>query len=225
MDDKCRFIMPDLRGHGLSSAGEGPATMASLAEDVLCVCEAAKVKKAIFFGCSIGGYILFELWRRHPEVFRGMILSSTKAEADTEAARQQRLISAEEALGRGPSDVIDSMLPKLLGESTKCNHPEVVSAVKAIMKRTTGEGIAAVQRGMAEREDSTETLATITVPTLVFGGEEDIICPIDGMEAMAGGIPHSEFSSVARAGHLAAYENPDEVSRIVRPFLERLNNF
>jgi pimeloyl-ACP methyl ester carboxylesterase len=222
LEDGRRLILPDLRGHGLSGTGSAPATMETLANDILRVCEAAQVQRAVFFGCSIGCYVIWQLWRMHPECFKGMILSSTRAESDSEPARQQRLLAAEKALRDGPAEVVEAMLPRLLGETTKRDNPIAVNALRTIMLRSSGEGIAAVQRGMAGRPDSTETLSTITVPTLVFGGEEDILCPIEGMEAMAGRIRYAEFHRISHAGHLASYENPDAVLRIVRPFLENL---
>src|ERR1700719_3664866 len=51
-----RLILPDLRGHGQSGAGEGPATMAKHAEDIARVMDNADVGRAPIIGVSIGGY-------------------------------------------------------------------------------------------------------------------------------------------------------------------------
>src|SRR5271166_1036895 len=59
-----RMILPDLRGHGESGGGEGPATMAKHAADLARVLDEEQVRRAVFVGLSIGGYILFEFWRR-----------------------------------------------------------------------------------------------------------------------------------------------------------------
>ena len=60
LDSRYRLILPDLRGHGDSEIGEGPALMRKHAGDVARVLDAAGIGKAAFIGCSIGGYILFE---------------------------------------------------------------------------------------------------------------------------------------------------------------------
>src|SRR5580698_3980495 len=60
-----RLILPDLRGHGASGIGEGPATMEKHAEDVGRVLDDADVGRAVFVGVSIGGYVLFEFLRRY----------------------------------------------------------------------------------------------------------------------------------------------------------------
>src|ERR1700730_14575281 len=59
-----RLILPDLRGHGDSDVGEGPAIMQKQAEDLARVLDDAEVGRAPFAGVSIGGYVLFEFWRR-----------------------------------------------------------------------------------------------------------------------------------------------------------------
>ena len=74
-----RAMVPDLRGHGLSELGSAiPAgaftsvpdapvlTMAQLASDVLALLDHLRLPRAVFAGSSIGGYVLLELWRRHP---------------------------------------------------------------------------------------------------------------------------------------------------------------
>src|SRR5512146_1438629 len=160
-----RVILPDLRGHGDSEVGEGPATMEKHAADLARVCDAADAGRAVFAGVSIGGYILFEFWRRYRQRVRALVLSDTRAQADTQEGRANRLKTAEDVLQRGPEPFLDSMLPKLLGASTYQARPELVQAAKRMMMRTSAEGIAQVQHGMAARPDSVETLKTINVHT------------------------------------------------------------
>ena len=60
-----RLILPDLRGHGDSEVGDGPATMVKHAADIFRVMDDAEVGRAPLIGVSIGGYALFEFWRKH----------------------------------------------------------------------------------------------------------------------------------------------------------------
>src|SRR5207237_1367517 len=76
-----RCVLPDLRGHGESEPGNGPATMEKHVADVLRVCDDAGVGRAAFAGNSIGGYILFELWRRQRDRVAALILCDTRAAA------------------------------------------------------------------------------------------------------------------------------------------------
>src|SRR5579864_7279476 len=144
----CRLVMPDLRGHGDSPAGDGDATMQKHAADLAGICDAAGVKRGIFAGVSIGGYILFEFWRRYPKRVRALILSDTKAQPDTPEARSDRLKMAEQVERSGTSAYIESMVPKLLGESTRAHRPELVERARRMMSRTSAPAMAAVLRGM-----------------------------------------------------------------------------
>ena len=218
---KYRLIMPDLRGLGESQAGEGNATMQKHAEDLARLCDELKVGKAVFIGCSIGGYILFEFWRRFRERMAGLVLANTKASADNAEARASRLQAAEQVLQQGPEAYIDSMLPKLFGEVTLRNRPDVVEKAKRTMMRSTAQGIAAVQRGMAERPDSTATLAKISIPALILGGAADLLSSRQELEKMRAGIRNSTLQIVPKAGHLAAFEQPEEVAIVLKRFLEQ----
>lgn len=216
-----RVITPDLRGLGESAPGEGSATMEKHANDLLRVCIDAGAQKAVFGGNSIGGYILFEFWRRFRERVAGLIFVDTKASADTDEARKTRLAAAEDVLKGGTEPFIDAQLPKLIGESTHRNRPDRVQEAKRMMMRSTALGVAAVQRGMAERPDSTSTLATIDFPTLVIVGEEDTLTPVAEMEKIHQGVRGSVMRRIGMAGHYAPFEQPGEVHKAIRELLRR----
>src|SRR5256885_1457613 len=91
LSTRYRVILPDLRGHGDSEVGEGPASMAKHAADVARICDHAGVGRAVFAGVSIGGYILFECWRSYGSRIAALLLSDTRAQADTEESRANRL--------------------------------------------------------------------------------------------------------------------------------------
>jgi 3-oxoadipate enol-lactonase len=221
MSERYRVITPDLRGLGQSAPGDGPATMEKHANDLLRVCQDAGVQRATFGGNSIGGYVLFEFWRRCRERVSALILVDTKAAADTEDARKTRLAAAEDVLKRGTEPFIDAQLPKLLGESTHRNRPDRVQEAKRMMLQASPAGIAAVQRGMAERPDSTPTLPSIAVPTLILVGEEDILTPVTEMEKVHHGIRGSVFRRISMAGHYAPFEQPGECHKAIREMLKR----
>ena len=214
-----RVILPDLRGHGNSGVGEGAATMEKHVADLVRVLADAEVDRAIFAGESIGGYILFEFWRRHRDRVKALAFCNTKATADSDEARRNRLQSAEDVMKHGVESFVDSMLPKLLGETTRTNRPDVVAAAKAMMMKITAAGVAAVQRGMAERPDSVPTLRTINVPVLLLAAEEDSI-PVAEAELMKSHIPKATLKVMPKAGHYAVFERPDEALRILRQFLD-----
>jgi len=79
-----------------------------------------------------------------------------------------------------------------------------------------------VQRGMAERPDSIETLKTINVPTLLVTGDEDILTGINEAELMRQHISGSQLRVIQQAGHYSPWEQPPEASRLLRQFLDSL---
>src|SRR4051794_28207207 len=128
-----RLILPDLRGHGESGVGDGPATMQKHAADLAKVLDDADVGRAIFIGVSIGGYILFEFWRRSRERVAGLALCNTKAQADTPEARAGRLQAAAEVLETGVEPFAEGMLGKVLGQTTRTSRPDLVERARKMM--------------------------------------------------------------------------------------------
>jgi pimeloyl-ACP methyl ester carboxylesterase len=217
-----RLVMPDLRGHGQSTAGDGPATMTKQADDLRRICDLLGIGRAVFAGVSIGGYVLMEFLRQQQERVAGLVLCDTRGGADTEEGRKNRLRAADEVEKHGPIPFIESMLPKLLGESTRRKRPDLVDAARRMMLQMTVRGIVAAQTGMAQRPDSMPTLKTVDVPTLIMVGAEDTLTPPAEAELMHQHINGSRMEVVPEAGHFAPFEQPDATLRLLRGFLEPL---
>ena len=219
-----RVILPDLRGHGESDVGDGPATMAKHAADVARVLDAEGVGRAPFVGVSIGGYVLFEFWRRFPGRVAALGLCNTKAQADTAEGRAGRLQAAADVMERGTEPFFESMVPKLMGETTRTTRPDLVDGALRMMRKMSPEDVAMVQRGMAERPDSMPTLKTINVPTLILTGDEDLLTGVPEAELMRRNISGSQLKVVAKAGHYSPWEQPEEVGKIMRQFLDSVGS-
>ncbi|HKV81733.1 MAG TPA: alpha/beta fold hydrolase [Candidatus Sulfotelmatobacter sp.] len=217
-----RLILPDLRAHGQSGAGEGPATMAKHASDIARVMDDARVGRAPLIGVSIGGYLLFEFWRMHRGRVAALGLCNTKAPADNSEARAARLQAANDVLDRGVEPFLQSMIPRLFGKATIDTRPDLIDGALRMMRQMSPEDIAQVQRGMAERPDSIETLKTIDVPTLLVTGDEDILTGINEAKLMHQNISGSQLRVIPKAGHYAPWEQPSEATRIIRQFLDSL---
>jgi 3-oxoadipate enol-lactonase len=219
---KYRLILPDLRGHGESDAGEGAATMEKHAADIARVMDDAEVGRAPMVGVSIGGYALFEFWRRNRGRVAALALCNTKAPADNAEARAARLQAANDVLERGTEPFFQSMIPRLIGESTRVARPDLVDGVLGMMRRMSAQDVAQVQRGMAERPDSVDTLKTINVPTMLVTGDEDGFAGVNEAEFMRQRIAGSKLSVIGKAGHYSPWERPEEAARALRQFLDGL---
>ena len=223
LSTRYRLITPDLRGHGESGLGDGPATMAKQASDVARVMSAVGIDRAVMVGVSIGGYVLFEFWRRFRERVSALVLSNTKAVADSPEGRAGRLQAADDVMKRGTEPFFDGMLQKVFGETTRRSRPDLVEGALRMMRKMSPEDVAGVQRGMAERPDSISTAKTIDVPTLIITGDEDALTGVPEAEIMKQSIRGSEMKVVAKAGHYAAWEQPEEVGRMLRQFLDSVH--
>ena len=222
-----RAIVPDLRGHGESELGKGlpvgafarvpdvpVLTMARLANDVLSLLDHCSVAKADFVGCSIGGYVLLELWRRAPERMRSLAFVCSKPQADTEAALTKRANTITQARA-GERDVLfDGMAQTLIGATARARRPAIVPELRARMTLPQ-DALVAVQAGLATRADSVATISTIGVPVLaVAGGEDGAVTPVE-MEAFRAAPGGCEYHLLPDTGHFAAYEQPEKIALLL----------
>jgi len=215
-----RVILPDLRGHGESGVGEGPATMEKHAADIARVMDGANVGRAPLVGVSIGGYVLFEFWRKHRGRVAALGLCNTKAPADGPEARAGRLQAANDVLERGTEPFFESMIPKLMGKTTRETRPDLVDGALRMMRKMSPENVAQVQRGMAARPDSIETLKTINVPTLLVTGDEDPMTGVNEAELMRSHLANSQLRVIPKAGHYSPWEQPHDAAKLLRQFLD-----
>ena len=228
-----RAIVPDLRGHGISELGQLPMggfadvpdapvlTMAQLAADALALLDHLGVPEAVFAGCSIGGYVLLELWRTAPERMRGLAFVCSKPQPDAEANKDKRADTIAQARAGRTELLFDGMAQTLVGATAHSRRPEMVAELRARMTLTP-EALVAVQAGLATRPDSVPTVATIQVPVLaIAGGEDSGVTPVE-MEAFNAAPGGCEFHLLPDAGHLAAYEQPQKVAALLAEWLRQL---
>jgi 3-oxoadipate enol-lactonase len=214
-----RVIAPDYRGLGKSAASAEPSTMELLAQDVRALLAHVRVERVAVAGLSMGGYLAFELYRQAPALFRGLALCDTKAGADTEEGKAGREKFAQTTVERGLTWVSDEMVPKLLRPQP---DPANVKEVRSLIAEGTPAGVAAAQRGMARRPDSTPTLATISCPALVVVGEQDGLTPPAEAEKLRAGIKGAKLVKIPGAGHLANIEAPEPFTKALSDFFATL---
>jgi pimeloyl-ACP methyl ester carboxylesterase len=217
----CRCIAPDLRGFG-ESVVEGPYSMDRYADDIAELLDACSVRRAVIAGCSMGGYITFAFWRRHRDRVLGLALCDTRPGADSEAGLTRRREMIEAARGGGSAAVADMMIESLLGATTRERSQEVVKEVRAILTSAPVDGVVGAIEAMMQRPDSTPTLATIDVPTVVITGAEDAIAPVEEARAMCGAIRGATFEVIPNAGHLSNLERPAAFNTVFGEFLARV---
>lgn len=219
--DRCRCIAPDLRGFGETPA-RAPYSMDRYADDVAALLDVLGIERAGIAGMSMGGYVALAFWRRHRERVRALLLTDTRAGADTPAGREGRHAVIALARERGSVAVAEKLIQTLVGETTKRQRPEIVAALRTMLERASVEGIVGASEAMLARPDSTPTLATIDVPTLIVVGDEDVLTPPAEAEALRRGIAGSRLEVIAGAGHASNFERPAAFNHLVSEFVAQL---
>jgi 3-oxoadipate enol-lactonase len=219
---QARCIAPDLRGFG-ESVREGPFSMDRYAEDAEALLAHLGVTRTVVCGLSMGGYVAFALWRRRPDLVRALVLADTRAGPDTPEAREKRRAQQELARTRGAGAVADAMMEGMLGKTTRATKPDVVATVHTMLASSPVEGIVGALDALMSRPDSTPTLATITVPTLIACGEEDVLTPPKEAHSMHEAIAGSRLELIAEAGHLTNRERPSAFNLVLCEFLATLD--
>lgn len=215
-----QVIAPDLRGFGASGLGSEPVSMSSLADDLAVLLVELQVTEPIVFcGLSMGGYIAWQFWDRHPDRLDKLVLCDTRAAADSAQAAAGRRETATRVLDEGTGALIEGMLPKLFAETTFETSPKLVAEIRRVMESTNPRTIAAALVAMAQRPNMEPRLAEFAVPTLVLCGQHDAITPVEEMRQVAAAMPAARFEEIAAAGHLAPAEQPAAVNRAIGEFL------
>jgi len=228
-----RAVLPDLRGHGVSELGtnlpeggfarvpEAPVlTIAQLAADVLSLLDRLRLSSVVFAGCSIGGYVMFEIWRTAPERVRGLAFICSKPQPDAESNLAKRAENIDRAQRDGLHRLFDEMAVNLTGEAARTDRPAIVFELRSHMTISV-KAFVAVQAGLATRPDSVPSIATIQVPVLaIAGGADASVAPAE-MQALQQAPGGCSFHTLHVAGHFAAYEQPLTLATLFAPWLRQ----
>jgi pimeloyl-ACP methyl ester carboxylesterase len=222
-----RVITPDLPGFGGSPLSPDEPSLDVVADAVAATLDQFGIEQAVVGGLSMGGYVTMAMLRRHPERLRALVLADTKAGADAPEAAANRLrVAAEVEAAGSTQELAGTMLPNLLGATTRAQRPEVVAAVRRWITAQPAPAVAWAQRAMAGRPDSFADLAGFGGPVLVLVGSEDTITPAAEAAAIVAaaeeGGSATTLVEIPAAGHLSAVETPDAVTRALLDWLPGL---
>ena len=220
-----RFVAPDLRGfRGAGPAFEDPGAtdlaIDDYARDIAALATHLDIESATVCGVSMGGYIALAFRRLFPSRVRGLVLSNTRAGADTPDARAGRDRMIELVRRDGVAAVAAAMTPRLLGESTRRDRPDLEDAVRRLILMNAPDAIAVALAALRDRQDSTDLLLSIDVPALVIVGDEDVITPPAEAEILHRGIAGAALVVLRGVGHLSNLEDPLAWNSALHQFLK-----
>ncbi len=221
--ERYRVIAYDHRGLGGSERGEGPISVASLAEDASALLEALEVPRAHTLGWSLGSAVIQELALAHPEQVTSAVLYGTWGRCDG----FQRSILAAFRLPYAARDIESALAvsgiafsPQLLDRP---DFEELLTPMLPAFPQTEAQMAATVEQWDADlAHDTLDRLGGITAPTLVVVGEQDLLTPSWQAKAVADAVPGARYELVTGPGssHGMHIERTDDLLKIVAGFLE-----
>jgi pimeloyl-ACP methyl ester carboxylesterase len=232
LSDVAQVIFLDHRGNGRSDAGPAEAwTLAQWGDDVRAFCDVLGIVRPIVYGASFGGTVALAYATRHPTHPAKLILVSTEATAGTYRERRVALFERfggpeAGALARrrfldGHTDAttLETWARVAFPLYTRTpRHPDVLRRavrhpeVTEWFTRPGGEGHAF---------NFFPALPQLQCPTLILGGEEDPMTPIECQADIAAALPAHlvRFERFAGCGHAVLPDAPQRAMAIIRDFI------
>lgn len=222
LSEKYFCVAYDIRGLGESPAGNGQFTMESFVDDLENIINELKLNKPILCGLSMGGYISFRALERMEEKFSAVILCDTRSEADNNEGKQKRAAAIKRINEEGLAPFAKDFITNCYGDYYKQNHKAEFENRIAKSSSFNPVGVKGSLLAMMGRNDTTEYLNKIKIPSLFICGEFDALTPPSVMKPLAEKVIGAEFVVIKNSGHMSPIENPKEVNEAIKKFLDGL---
>ena len=210
----------DHRGHGASAVPAGPYAMDDLVDDAARLIREWGRGPVVWVGLSMGGMVGQGLAVRHPDLVKAVVLANTSSQYP-EAAKAmwaQRIATVQE---KGLAAIADMVMERYFSAAFRASQAEAVAAFKQTVLRTDAAGYAASCNAVAN-VNWLEQLKTVTCPTLVIAGAQDMGAPVSMSQAMVERIKGAELVVIDEASHLSVAEQPAQFTQLVQAFLARV---
>jgi len=216
--DGYRVLAWDAPGYARSDDPPGEVTVDGYVRAAADVLDAFGIDTVHLAGVSWGGFLATRIaLDRHDRVATLALIGATPGRRGTPTVDdlEARCRLLEE---RGPEGFAHGRAVRVLAPGA---DPRLVADVERNMAasirpagyRSAAASLAGIRHG--------DELATITAPTLVVVGEQDVITGPAESRVLADGIPGAELVSVDGAGHLVNQERPDVVNAVLRKHWSR----
>jgi 3-oxoadipate enol-lactonase len=221
MATRFRIISFDNRGAGRSDKPTEPFTLEQMADDALAVLDAAGIETAHVVGASMGGVISQIVAVKYPHRVRSLTLVCTACR--NHPWRQELLQSwAKTAADKGMIEVGKEAAQWVMSpRSFRRLVPAFTWMGPLAALRPRHSFVSQIDAILNTREDLVDQLSTITAPTMVIVGNQDILTPRGDSEEIAERIPNSELVVISGAAHGLMMEHSPTFNKILIEFLQR----
>ncbi len=221
--ERFRCIAFDHRGLGRSEKARSGYDMENLYTDAVAFIEQVVGSACHFVGLSTGGYIGVRLGFRRPDLLRTLVLMDTSADRDAIGQLLKYKLLMLVAQLFGPGFIAKQAFPFLFGKTFRSDTARTEESAAWLQLIASNNRRSAIRfgKGIFTRKSVYEEISTITTPTLIVVGEEDVSTPVSSARRMAEKIPGSELIVIPHAGHICTVENPDAVNKALSDFFEK----
>jgi 3-oxoadipate enol-lactonase len=215
-----RVLRYDARGHGRSSAPDGPYTFEHLTGDVLGLMDHFGIEKADFLGLSMGGMTGLGLAIDHPSRVTRLICCDARSDAPPAFVDNwtARIASVESAGNTEPVAAFNK--ERWFTPAFIASRRQVIDKTMTMILATSARGYVGCARAL-QKLDYKRHLGRIQCPTLFVCGAQDAASPSAVMREMAGLVPGGVLKLVDPGAHLCNIENPGAFNAIVGEWLSR----
>ena len=209
------MICYDTRGHGQSSAPQGPYSIELLGEDVIHLMDHLHIDKANFCGISMGGLTGQWLAINHPERFEHVIVANTAAQIGQEQAWKDRASLVRE---KGLEPIASTAATRWFTEGFIKKNAKIVDQLSHNLAQGSPEGYASCCEalGVADLRDQ---IQGINIPVLVIAGSKDPVTTIKDGQYMVNNIRSSALFEID-ASHISNIEQPQAFNKAIFDFIQ-----
>ena len=221
MATRFRIISFDNRGAGRSDKPTEPFTLEQMADDAIAVLDAAGIETAHIVGASMGGVISQIVAVKFPQRVRSLTLVCTACR--NHPWRQELLQSwAKTAEEKGMIEVGKEAAQWVMSpRSFRRLVPAFTWMGPLAALRPRHSFVSQIHAILDTREDLVDQLSTISAPTMVIVGNQDILTPRGDSEEIAERIPNAELVVISGAAHGLMMEHSSTFNKILIEFLQR----
>ena len=219
LSKKYRIIAIDLLGHGESECLGYVHSMEDNADAVRSVLTKLRIRKAIFVGHSMGGYVALAFAEMYPTKVKGLILQNSTSKADSEEKKTNR-DRAIKAVKKDYTTFVRLSITNLFSEENRDKMIDEIEKVKIEALKTPLQGIVASLEGMKIRKDRETLLRSATFPMLLILGKKD--CVLNYKDNLKQ-IENTNVKLVSfPAGHMSHIENREELKTVLLNFFKSI---
>ena len=208
-----RVLRYDTRGHGQSQIPDGPCTLANLGGDLIALLDVLGIRQAQLCGVSLGGMTAMWVGLHAPQRITSLVLSHTSARIGTADSWKERIEKVE---AKGLSSIADAVVARWFTPTFQ-EHRTNFTVQKEMLLGCSRAGYLAAS-GALRDSDLRPEIHTLTMPTLVISGANDVVTPTSDGRSLENGISGAIFRQVPGA-HLSNIEEPEAYNAVLLPFL------